>query len=593
MSRRAAAPTVLEGRGVSPGVAIGRAVCIETRGGEVYRFPLAEAAVEGEVARLGEAVERARQELKATEARARRELGDQLVAIFGAQALLLEDRALLGRTEARIRDERVNAEWAVHKTAEELAERFEQLEHARFRERGDDLRDVTRLLLRSLQGVAHHELEELEGDVVIVAHDLTPSEAVRLGRQRVAGFALETGGPTSHTAIIARDLCIPLVTGLAGVTRLVTDDDPVIVDGERGRVVLHPAAADLDRYRRRRRRRAAREARLLETRSEPCVSRDRVAVQLMANIDLPEEIDEAVRYGATGIGLYRSEFLYIESSPGLPTEEDHLRTYRRLLDAVHPHPVVIRTFDLGGRKLAREVMETEEDNPVLGLRGIRLTLGRPEVFESQLRALLRAGVGRNLGVMLPMVSTLEEVRQFRELAGRVRAQLAAEGIEHTPRLRLGVMIEVPSAALIADHLAAEVDFFSLGTNDLIQYSMAVDRNNEHVGYLYRPLHPAILRMIRFVVDSAQQAGIEVSMCGEMAADPRYTALLLGLGLRQLSVSSRAIPEIKSRIRELSVAELGPVTERCLKLASAADVEAELDSYLGTGVATAEGAGTVR
>jgi phosphotransferase system enzyme I (PtsI) len=299
----------------------------------------------------------------------------------------------------------------------------------------------------------------------------------------------------------------------------------------------------------------------------------------MANIDLPEEAAEAASFGAAGVGLYRSEFLYIEKSPRLPTEEEHLEIYRQLIETAAPHPAIIRTYDLGGRKLAREVMATEEENPVLGLRGIRLTLARPDVFRTQIRALYRAAVYGDLWVMLPLVSRLEEVRSFRAFADEVLAELEREGLPFRRDIRLGVMIEVPGAAMIADLLAKESDFFSIGTNDLIQYSLAVDRNNEHVAELYQPLHPAILRMLRFVIDSAQAAGIEISLCGEMAAEPSYALLLVGMGLRRLSVSPRRIPEIKTWIRELSAAELAELAQRCMGFSTAAEVQAHLRSFV--------------
>lgn len=569
----------LEGLGVSPGVGIGRAVCIESQPVEVYRFPLPAESVEAEIGRFAAAIRQAEAELAETRDKASQKLGDELAAIFDAQSLLLADSSFLNRVESRIRDERVNAEWAVHKVAEELTERFESLDDKRFRERGDDLRDVTRYLLRALQGVAHHNLSELGSDVIIVAHDLTPSEAVRLGRQHVVAFAVETGGQTSHTAIIARDLNIPLVTGMNGITQQVTDDDPVIVDGTQGHVILHPSKEQLDAHREIQRQLDHHELELLSTESLPCVTRDGIEVRLMANVDLPEEIVDAKRFGAHGVGLYRSEFLYIESSPHLPSEQEHLELYRRILDAVDPEPVVIRTFDLGGRKLAREVMETEEDNPVLGLRGIRLTLARPQIFRTQLRALYRAAVDRELSILLPMVSNVEEIHQFKDFAGKIQDELTREGLEFNPDCKLGIMIEVPSAALVADILAKEVDFFSIGTNDLIQYSLAVDRNNEHVSYLYRPLHPAILRMLRFVIDSATAAGIDVAMCGEMAGDRHYAPLLLGMGLRRLSVSPRSIPDVKTQIRALQLKDLEGVVGKCLTMASADDVEACLDTFL--------------
>ncbi len=572
-------PQILEGLAASPGAAIGRAVCIESQPVEVYRFPIPASAVDNEVERFYDAVRVAQDDLTRTRSKASLELGDELAAIFDAQSLLLADPSLLSRIEERIRDERVNAEWAIHKVAEELMAQFERLEDARFQERGDDLRDVTRNLLRALQGIADHHLSELGADVIIVAHDLTPSEAVRLGRQHVVAFAVETGGLTSHTTIIARDLNIPLVVGVAGVTQQVTDDDPVIVDGTEGRFILHPSALQLSEYRQKIDQRTAEERKLLSTESLPCETRDRHEIQLMANVDLVEEVDDAKRFGARGIGLYRSEFLYIENSPHLPTEEDHLELYREILDTMHPDPVVIRTFDLGGRKLAREVMETEEDNPVLGLRGIRLTLARPQIFRTQLRALYRAAVDRNLWILLPMISNIEEIGQFKRFAAKIQAELEQEGLAFDPDCRLGIMIEVPSAAMIADLLAREVDFFSIGTNDLIQYALAVDRNNEHVSYLYRPLHPAILRMLRFVIDSAEAAGIEVSICGEMAGDRHYAPLLLGMGLRRLSVSPRAIPEVKTQIRQLELDRLRSVVGKCLDMSSADQVESCLETFL--------------
>jgi len=570
---------ILEGLGVSPGLAIGRAVCLENRPVEVYRFPLPAESVDSEVGRFESAIQQAEQELAVTRSKASKELGDELAAIFDAQSLLLRDSSFLSRVEGRIREEKVNAEWAIHKVAEKLTARFESLDDKRFRERGEDLRDVTRYLLRALQGVAHHQLSELGSDVIIVAHDLTPSEAVRLGRQHVVAFAVETGGQTSHTAIIARDLNIPLVVGISGVTDQVTDDDPVIVDGTTGRVVLHPSAEQLEESRELQRQLADHEKELLSTESLPCLTRDDIRVQLMANVDLPEEVEDAERFGACGVGLYRSEFLYIEKSPNLPTEEEHFELYRRILDAVEPEPVVIRTFDLGGRKLAREVMETEEDNPVLGLRGIRLTLARPQIFRTQLRALYRAGVGRNLWILLPMVTNREEIVQFKTFAAKIQDELERDGLEFNPTCKLGIMIEVPAAALVADDLAKEVDFFSIGTNDLIQYALAVDRNNEHVSYLYQPLHPAILRMLHFVIDSAQKAGIDVAMCGEMAGDRHYAPLLLGMGLRRLSVSPRAIPEVKTQIRQLSLGDLEDVVDKCLTMSSADQVESCLESFL--------------
>ena len=568
---------ILHGLGVSAGVAIGRAMVIETRGPAIPRIHLPEEELDAEVERLRQGAQLAREELQRTRARAGEDLGNELAAIFDAHVLLLSDPGFLGRVEGRIRSQQVNAEWAVHKTAEELDNLFAHMDDAYLRERSEDLTDVSRHLLRSLQGMPHHEMPELQENVVIVADDLTPSDLIRLGRQRVIGLAIESGGRTSHTTIIARSLNLPLVSGLAGVTGLITEQAPIVVDGETGEVILHPTVEVLDRYLERRAEIRQRDRALMEPRDLGAVTRDGVEIQLMANIDLPEEVHEVGCYGAAGIGLYRSEFLYLEKSPHLPTEDEHEAVYRQMIETAAPHPAIIRTYDLGGRKLAREVMDTREENPVLGLRGIRLTLARRDVFRTQIRALYRAAVHGDLWVMLPLVSRLEEVRAFRQFAADCMAELEAEGVPFRRDIRLGIMIEVPAAAVIADLLAREVDFFSIGTNDLIQYSLAVDRNNEHVADLYQPLHPAILRMLRFVIGAAKDAGIEISLCGEMASDPRFALLLVGLGLRRLSVSPRAIPQVKTWIRERSSGELAELALRCLQHATAADVERHLES----------------
>jgi len=342
---------------------------------------------------------------------------------------------------------------------------------------------------------------------------------------------------------------------------------------------VDPTTEVLEQYRARRYDLQCRDRDLMKTRELPAITRDGVQVSLMANIDLPEEVEEATCYGAAGIGLYRSEFLYIEKSPELPTEEEHLAIYRRMIESAAPHPAIIRTYDLGGRKLAREVMETQEENPVLGMRGIRLTLARPDIFRTQVRALLRAGLCGDLWVMLPPVSTLDELRSFRTLMSTVAAELQAEGVPFQRNMRLGVMIEVPAAAVMADLLAREADFFSIGTNDLIQYSLAVDRNNEHVASLYQPLHPAILRMLRHVIGAAGAANIDVGLCGEMGGDVRCSLLLIGMGLRRLSMSPRRIPEVKTCIRRMAAAELAELAERCMHFATAAEVQQQVESFM--------------
>ncbi|MGH9382275.1 MAG: phosphoenolpyruvate--protein phosphotransferase [Thermoanaerobaculia bacterium] len=566
----------LQGIPLADGVAIGRAVCLHDKTLKVFRFPLAEDQVEQEVERFRQALDATRHTLRETAARVEGELSEELGAIFDAHQLILGDAAFVDRVERRIRERLVNADWAVYRTIQDFAERFLASDSESLKDRVDDLRDVGRSLVRSLQGIHHHSVSELAGDVVLVAADLTPSEAVHLGREGALAFVVEGGGRTSHTTIIARALNIPMVGGVHGVTEQATDNDPLVVDGTEGRVILHPGPEILERYRRE--RQAADEARRAAVLVAPAaITDDGEEIRLLANIDLEEELQEARRLGAQGIGLYRSEFLYIERSPELPTEEDHLATYRGLVDAMSPHPVVVRTYDLGGRKIAREVMETSGDNPALGLRGVRLTLERPDIFRSQVRALYRAGAEGDLRVMLPMVSSLEEVRRFRRLSDEVCAELRSEGLVHRADLPLGAMVEVPAAAMITDHLAREVDFLSIGTNDLAQYTLAVDRNNEQVSELYDVLHPGLLRMLRFVMESAREAGIEVSICGEMAADPAHLPLLLGLGLRRLSVGPRGLPRLRQAIGELAAAGCGELVDRCLEAATGADVREILAS----------------
>ncbi len=578
----------LHGLGVTGGIAIGRAVCISTRITDIYQIPLPESEVEKEIERFRQAVEKSREEIQRVRERVGEEFGDDLAGIFDAQSLFLADAWFLTDVEEHIRGERVNAEWALQETVAAILERFQAIEAEHLRDRKEDLRHVSRYVVRNLRGLHLHQLSDLGGDVVIVADDLSPSDAVRLGRENVIGFVIEHGSRTSHTTIIARSLNIPAVLGVSGITQRLAEqaEAPIIVDGDSGSVVLNPDASTLAEYRASRREREIQERELLAAPGLPSVTLDGAEVQVMANIDLPEEVEDVARFDAAGIGLYRSEFLYIEKSPRLPTEEEHLELYRRIIEATAPHPAIIRTYDLGGRKIAREVMETREENPVLGLRGVRLTLARPDIFKTQIRALLRATVYGDLWIMLPLVTIVEEIRMFRRFAAEVMDELESEDLPFRRDFKLGMMVEVPVAAIISDLFAREVDFFSIGTNDLIQYALAVDRNNEHVAELNRPLHPGMIRMLRLIARNAAQAGIEVSLCGEMAADIRMTAVLLGCGLRRLSVSPRSVPVLKRHIRELSVERLDAITEECSNLATAAEIEGYLRSQLGESLETA-------
>ncbi|HKO55451.1 MAG TPA: phosphoenolpyruvate--protein phosphotransferase, partial [Thermoanaerobaculia bacterium] len=426
--------------------------------------------------------------------------------------------------------------------------------------------------LTNLQGVAHHDLSEIKNDVIIIADDLTPSDTVHFNRRPVVGFATETGGRTSHTSIIAKSLFMPAVIGVPRLTKIVDNDELVIVDGYEGTVVVNPNEALVKEYESRVSRHDEQEKRLLENRDLPSVTRDDRTISLQANIELVEELDDAIRFGAQGIGLYRSEFLYISKSPVLPTEEEHFELYKRLAESVAPHWCIIRTFDLGGKKLAREVMGSKEDNPVLGLRALRLCMKHRDMFKTQLRALLRASIHGNLKIMFPLVSGVQELRQVKTLIREIKGELDVAGIAYNKELQIGIMIEVPSAAVIADLLATEADFFAIGTNDLIQYSLAIDRANENVGYLYEPLHPALLRLIKGVIDAGKRARIPVSMCGEMAADPLFAVVLIGLGLENFSMNPSAIPVIKNVVRSVKYKDCRRIADVVMNKKTAQEIE---------------------
>lgn len=562
----------LKGLPASGGIAIGRAVCIDDGNAEVLRFQLADEDLASEVERFHTARQSVIRDLSKARERLERDVGDELGGILEAQAMLVADDAFVERVVARISKDGVNAEWAVRRTCDDLAAKFATIETEYLRERGEDLQSIARYLIRSLHGISHHEISEISGDVVVVADELTPVDALRLARQQVVGFVLESGGPTSHTAIVARGLRLPAVFGVAGVTEEVTDADPMVLDGDEGYVLLHPTTADLESARDRQRRAKRRDEELARTTDLESLSRDGVPVELLANLGLLEEIVDARRFGSTGVGLYRTEFLYLEKSPELPSEAELYDLFSALLRGMGTTPpVIVRTLDLADRRLAQEMAIQPEENPVLGLRGIRLMLARPEILRTQLRALFRAALLGDLRVMIPLVTCVEEVRDFRKFCREITTGLESEGIEHRADVPLGAMIEVPAAALISQHLARELDFLSIGTNDLIQYSLAVDRNNEQVAALYQPDHPAILRLLAQIMRETRAEDCEISICGEMAADPILTPFLLGIGLRRLSMSSRSIPIIKERIRALDIQGLDATAEECLAFATAADV----------------------
>jgi len=561
-----------KGIGVSPGIAIGRAVIVEKRVASVYRVPIREEEVPAEVTRFLESLEKTQDELLDLKQKVSRSMGEEYARIFEAHAMIVGDASFSDKVVQKIENEQVNAEWALAEVQEELQARFASFEDDYLRERVADVKDVAERVLVNLTGISHHDLSEIEHDVIIIADDLTPSDTIHFNRRPIVGFATEAGGRTSHTSIIAKSLFMPAIIGVPRLTKIVDNDELVIVDGYEGTVVVNPTPAMVQEYVSRVSRHEEAEQKLLENRELAAETKDHHQISLQANIELIEELKDVQKFGAQGIGLYRSEFLYLSTAPFLPTEEQHFNVYRELAEATAPNWCVIRTFDLGGKKLARELLGSKEDNPVLGLRALRLCMQHRDMFKTQLRALLRASAYGKIKIMFPLVSGVQELRQVKTLIRQIRLELDAQEIPYNRELQIGIMIEVPSAAVIADLLATEADFFAIGTNDLIQYSLAIDRGNENVSYLYEPLHPALLRLIKFVIDAGKKAGIPVSMCGEMASDPIYAIVLLGLGLEIFSMNPSSIPIVKNVVRSVRYKDCKRIAELCLQKKTAQEIE---------------------
>ena len=568
-------PGRLTGLGVSPGIAVGEPVVQETRPIAVLRIPLPASRTEEEVTRFRHAVEITIEQILESRDQAAQQMGEEYAAIFEAHHLIAADTSFLDPVCEMIRTERVNAEWAVDQVIALLVARFEALPDQYLAERKLDVLDVATQIQRALHGHQPARLENLEGPVILVADDLPPSTAVKLPLDRVLAFVLEMGGPTSHTTIIARSLGIPVIVGAHGACEAGHHSRRIIVDAFEGKIIFDPDPAEEAEYISRRNEHLEQQAQLQEVRSLPTVTRDGREVSLLANIDLLTEVDEAVHWNVQGVGLYRSEFLYMQRSPNLPDEDDHMGVYCDLVNAMDGRPVTIRTFDLGGKKLAREVTGSDEANPVLGLRGIRLCFSKPDFFATQLRGLLRAAgqfpQGR-IRIMFPLISCIEEFKVTRLLVHRISHDLRNEGYDVHDDVPLGAMIEVPSVAVMADEMAREADFLSIGTNDLIQYSLAVDRANELVADLYRPTSPAVLRLVANVIKAGAERGIDVAMCGEMASDPLMVPLLVGLGLKRFSMNPQAIPKIRSLVRQLSFKDASTMARRAIRLTTAREVE---------------------
>ena len=561
------------GIGVSPGVVVGPSLVLERRRAAVSEQTLDAADAASELERLAAAVDRSRRDLEDLKVRADAALGHGVAQIFDAQVLLLQDTMFLGEVERRVAERHQNAEWAVREVGRDLSNRLSSISDVYLRERGTDVDDLTERLLRALLGEEGNRLDQLVEPVVLFAHDLTPSETAQLDPEMILGFATDIGSRTSHTAIVARSLKIPAVVGLHDITSALQSGEEVVIDGDDGTVIVGPDAQELDEYRARHAGRGRRVAGYLADRDLAAETRDGFVVTVLANIEGSADVPTALDHGGEGVGLLRSEYLYLRNPGVLPSEEEHYREYRAVLESMAPRPVSIRTLDIGGEKLLPDPVAAESaPDTLLGLRALRLALREREIFSTQLRGLLRASVHGRLQIMLPFVSGVEELREAHGLIDDARRQLIDDGHELADEVPIGAMLEIPAAALTVDLLATEVDFFAIGSNDLIQYILAVDRADDAVAHLYEPLHPAVIRILRHIVDAARQKQIPVSMCGEMAAEPLSVLIMLGLGIDQLSMSPSAIPLIKSVVRRLSRAAAEGVLERALELETASEIE---------------------
>jgi phosphoenolpyruvate-protein phosphotransferase (PTS system enzyme I) len=561
----------LKGIAASPGIALGKALILNSETFSVSKKEISDNDLPGEIARFEEALIRTRQEILGIQERISEQLGIKHAEIFNAHLLVLEDRTLIEEVISRLKKESLCVEYIFDDVLKKYISVFSKVEDEYLKERVADIRDVGKRVLRQLLGKKRETLADIHEKVILISYDLSPSDTASLHKKNVIAFATDIGGKTSHTAIMAKALEIPATVGLKNVTKSVKSGDIVIVDGSSGIVIVDPDEETIEKYRRERVRLEEQETILIKIRDLPCVTPDGREIDLTANIEIPDEIPSVKSHGASGIGLYRTEFFYLDRED-LPTEEEQYSAYKNVAEQIAPNSVIIRTLDLGGDKFLSQLTTPREMNPFLGWRAIRFCLARPEIFKVQLKAILRASVHGKLKIMYPMISGIEELLAANKILNEVKEELRERKISFDEKMQVGAMIEVPSAALTADILAREVDFFSIGTNDLIQYSLAVDRVNEKIAYLYEPAHPAVLRLIKNVIYAGHKANIWVGMCGEMAGEPAFTILLLGIGLDEFSTSPVNLPRIKQVIRSVEYKTAQKIAEEAMTLSTGREIE---------------------
>ncbi|MGB5218466.1 MAG: phosphoenolpyruvate--protein phosphotransferase [Smithella sp.] len=571
---------VLKGIGVSPGIAIGRCYRFDPLDSQISFYKLKEESlVPKEVQRFKKALKDSEEQLLDIQKNLRKAKITEPIYVIDVHILILKDKAFSNRTVKYIRDQGINAEWALRMTLDHYKQIFEGVQDDYISSRVSDVQYVVQRILRNLSGEKHEMVWDVGNNgVIVVSHDISPADTAQMKLDKILGFATDSGGRTSHTAIVARSLELPAVVGLDDITHFVRTDDEVIVDGTAGMVVINPYPDMLKRYEEKKRHYDAANDEYLKFGKLPVVTLDNYQVQIGCNIEFIEEIPSAIMHGAESIGLYRTEFLYIYRED-LPTEDDHFNNYRQVVTNQNLSSATIRTFDLGGDKFANYQKQSKELNPQMGMRAIRFCLKEVDIFKTQLRAIWRASALGKTKILFPMISSVEEIREAKKLLAEARQELIDEGLQIPHKIEIGAMIEVPSAVVIADKLAREVDFFSIGTNDLIQYSLAIDRANERLTYMYEPLHPAVLRLIQSVVDAAHEAKIDVAMCGEMAGDPLCILILLGMELDELSMNHLAIPRIKKIIRESTLEESKTMLKKAMSFNTASEVRSYVQDYM--------------
>lgn len=570
---------IFRGIEASSGIAIGTARLTDRSRVAVAEVSIGDDEVEQERARFLAALQDAREELRAVKEHLSASRGPEHLYVVDTHLMILDDGMLTQGTLDLIAGARINAEAALRRNLQKFKEFFAGIEDEYLRERAGDVETVVERIMRAMVGKRQECIGSIDGGkIIIVAHDLSPTDILQIDKNKVIGFITDLGGRTSHTAILARALEIPAVVGLEMITGEEIDGLPMIIDGTDGTVVVNPDQDTFRDYLRRKQRYDYLEQEFLKLRDLPAETIDGHRISLMGNVEFPEEIPTLKGHGGEGVGLYRTEMLYMNRQ-GLPDEEEQYLAYSAIVEAMAPRPVTIRTLDVGGDKLATDLHLEDEMNPALGLRAIRLSLRKPEVFKTQLRAILRASARGKVRIFFPMISGIEEVRAAKAVLEEAKDELRFAGISFDSGLEVGIMIEIPSAVVIADILAREVDFFSVGTNDLIQYSLAIDRTNEHLAHLYQPLHPAVLRSLRTVVEAAHDAGIRVCMCGEMAGEARYLPILLGLGFDELSMTGASIPRVKKVLRRSTRADARELVSRAFAFCSASEVETYLSGEI--------------